>query len=85
MENSDDGEGVPENGPHRWYSLAREFRAYLKASPVKGDAAIAAHVERVCLRIPEGDARTKAVVWVDYGVWEDDKLQHAGRLMKESV
>ncbi len=75
----DDG-GVPDVGPHRWYSMTRDFRAYLKTSAPKADAAVAAHVERVCVRMPESGARTEADVWVDYGVWDDDKLNRAARV-----
>ncbi|MFF5532089.1 hypothetical protein ACFY71_06370 [Streptomyces cinerochromogenes] len=71
--------GVPDAGPHRWFSMTRDFRAYLKGSASKKDAAIAAHVEKVCVRMP-GDGRTAARVWVDYGVWEDDELQHAAEM-----
>ncbi|GGS66849.1 hypothetical protein [Streptomyces cinerochromogenes] len=75
---TDDG-GVPDVGPHRWFSMTRDFRAYLKGSASKKDTAIAAHVEKVCVRMP-GDGRTEASVWVDYGVWEDDELQHAAEV-----
>ncbi|MET9446598.1 hypothetical protein [Streptomyces cinerochromogenes] len=77
-ETTDDG-GVPDAGPHRWFSMTRDFRAYLKGSASKKDAAVAAHVEKVCVRMP-GDGRTAASVWVDYGVWEDDGLQHAAEV-----
>ncbi|MFF3917308.1 hypothetical protein ACFYZB_28200 [Streptomyces sp. NPDC001852] len=74
---SEDGSGVPQAGPHRWFPMAREFRAYLTASASSADAAIAAHVDRVCVRMPGSDGRTEADVWVDYGVWDDDKLERA--------
>ncbi|MBL1084182.1 hypothetical protein JK359_19800 [Streptomyces actinomycinicus] len=76
----DDGAGVPAAGPHRWFPMTREFRAHLKASARKADAAVAAHVEKVCIRTPGGDGRTEADVWVDYGVWEDDELQRAAEV-----
>ncbi|MER6031751.1 hypothetical protein [Streptomyces sp. NPDC001851] len=69
--------GAPGTGPHRWFSMKREFRAYLTTSAPKGDAAIAAHVDRVCIRTPDDSGRTEADVWVDYGVWDDQKLEHA--------
>ncbi|WP_225826962.1 hypothetical protein [Streptomyces naphthomycinicus] len=77
---TEDGASVPEVGSHRWFSMTREFRAYLKTAAPKADAAIAAHVERVCVRTPANDGRTVADVWVDYGVWEDGKLKHAAEV-----
>ncbi|MGW2647481.1 hypothetical protein ACWC2T_21745 [Streptomyces sp. NPDC001393] len=74
---SENGSGVPQTGPHRWFPMALEFRAYLTASADKADAAIAAHVDRVCVRTPGSDGRTEADVWVDYGVWDDDKRERA--------
>ncbi|GGU87504.1 hypothetical protein GCM10010260_21130 [Streptomyces filipinensis] len=76
---TEDGADVPGAGPHRWFSMAREFRAYLMASAPKGDAAIAAHVTRVCVRTPDDSGRTEADVWVDYGVWQDDELNDAAK------
>ncbi|MEU7409244.1 hypothetical protein AB0B40_07925 [Streptomyces sp. NPDC042638] len=76
---TEDDQGVPSAGPHRWFSMTREFRDYLRTGAPKADAAIAAHVGKVCVRTPEGDGRTEADVWVDYGVWEDDKLNRATR------
>ncbi|MEU2715854.1 hypothetical protein [Streptomyces sp. NPDC007205] len=71
--------GVPGAGPHRWFSMTREFRAYLTAGAPKGDAAVAAHVTRVCIRTPDDSGRTEADVWVDYGVWQDDELNRAAK------
>jgi hypothetical protein len=76
---TEDDPGVPSAGPHRWFSMTREFRDYLRTGAPKADAALAAHVGKVCVRTPEGDGRTEADVWVDYGVWEDGKLNRATR------
>jgi hypothetical protein len=69
-----DGAGVPAAGSHRWFSMTRAFRAYLRAGAPKADAAVAAHVERVCVRTSGDGGRTVAHVWVDYGVWDDAEL-----------
>ncbi|MFF7749722.1 hypothetical protein ACFZCP_10780 [Streptomyces sp. NPDC007971] len=74
---TEDGAGVPEAGPHRWFPMTREFRAYLAAGVSKGDVAIAAHVSRVCVRTPDDSGRTEADVWVDYGVWQDGERNRA--------
>ncbi|MFJ8945036.1 hypothetical protein ACIRG4_17690 [Streptomyces sp. NPDC102395] len=67
---TDDGGEVPTSGPHRWYPMLREFRAYLTSGAAKADAAVAAHVTSVHVRVPAGSARSVAVVRVDYGVGE---------------
>ncbi|MDX5566305.1 hypothetical protein PYK79_27300 [Streptomyces sp. ID05-04B] len=67
---TDDGGSVPTEGPHRWFPMLREFRAYLASSVPKADAAVAAHVTGVHVRVPAGQVRSVAVVHVDYGVWE---------------
>ncbi|MFI0812404.1 hypothetical protein [Streptomyces echinatus] len=77
---TEDGVGVPDAGPHRWFSMTRDFRGYLKSGVPKADAAIAAHVERVCVRMPEAGGRTKAYVWADYGVWDDAQLDRVVRV-----
>ncbi|MFD8392959.1 hypothetical protein ACFV2N_28100 [Streptomyces sp. NPDC059680] len=85
---TEDGAGVPQVGPHRWFPMTRDFRAYLSASTRKADAAIAAHVERVCVRTPEGGGRTLSEVRVDYGVWEQDAMDRTARVFarwRESV
>ncbi|MGW2856613.1 hypothetical protein ACWDAZ_33210 [Streptomyces sp. NPDC001215] len=41
---TDDDGGVPTAGPHRWFPMLREFRAYLSTDAPEADAAIAAHV-----------------------------------------
>ncbi|MFI9253466.1 hypothetical protein [Streptomyces sp. NPDC053069] len=74
-----DGGQVPSDG-YPWYSMTRDFRAYLKASASKADAAVAAHVEKVCVRAAGSDGRTVSDVWVDYGVWEDDELERTARV-----
>lgn len=76
---AEDGGGAPEAGPHRWFSMTREFRAYLTTNAPKGGAAIAAHVTRVCIRTPDDSGRTEADVWVDYGVWQDRELGNAAK------
>ncbi|MGW3207645.1 hypothetical protein [Streptomyces sp. NPDC001135] len=76
---TEDGAGVPGAGPHRWFPMAREFRTYLTTSAPKADAAIAAHVTRVCVRTPDDSGRTEADVWVDYGVWQDVELRNAAK------
>ncbi|MEU6476489.1 hypothetical protein ABZ858_06280 [Streptomyces sp. NPDC047017] len=65
---TDDSEDAPSTGPHRWFPMLREFRAYLTTKAPKADAVHAAHVESVYVRTPEGSARATAVVHVDYGV-----------------
>ncbi|MGW2418444.1 hypothetical protein ACWC0C_04135 [Streptomyces sp. NPDC001709] len=70
---------APGVGPHRWFPMTREFRAYLTTSAPKGDAAVAAHVTRVCIRTPDDSGRTEADVWVDYGVWQDAELERAAK------
>ncbi|MER6416011.1 hypothetical protein ABT273_34000 [Streptomyces humidus] len=67
---SDDNGSAPANGPNRWFPMLREFRAYLATSVTKADAALAAHVTSVRIRVPVGSARSEAVVRVDYGVAE---------------
>ncbi|MEU0673785.1 hypothetical protein ABZ330_12985 [Streptomyces sp. NPDC006172] len=67
---TDDDGGVPTSGPHRWYPMLREFRAYLTSGAAKADAEVAAHVTSVHVRVPAGGARSVAVVRVDYGVGE---------------
>ncbi|WP_328476351.1 hypothetical protein OHS71_02635 [Streptomyces sp. NBC_00377] len=69
----DTGDDVPVDGPHRWFPMLREFRAYLAASVPRADAAIAAHVTSVHIRVPAGSARSVAVVRVDYGVSEQER------------
>ncbi|WP_069770712.1 hypothetical protein [Streptomyces sp. LUP30] len=68
---TDDGASVPTSGPNRWFPMLREFRAYLASSVPKADAALAAHVTSVRIRVPAGSARSEAVVRVDYGVGEE--------------
>lgn len=70
---TDDGGGVPASGPHRWYPMLREFRAYLASGVAKADAAVSAHVTSVRVRVPAGSARSVAVVRVDYGVGEQEE------------
>ncbi|NEA52005.1 hypothetical protein [Streptomyces sp. SID10815] len=80
---TDDGrdEGVPTTGPHRWFPMLREFRAYLRTSaPRKSDAAIAAHVTSARTRTLPGGARVVAEVHADYGVWETDELDRAAEV-----
>ncbi|MGQ4363755.1 hypothetical protein [Streptomyces sp. SAS_272] len=77
---TDDGGGVPTAGPHRWFPMLREFRAYLASSVPKADAAVAAHVTGVQVRMPADGARSVAVVHVDYGVWEQAGADRTARL-----
>ncbi|GAA3133915.1 hypothetical protein GCM10010521_19630 [Streptomyces rameus] len=60
--------------PHREDSPLHAFRAYLTTKAPKADAAIAPHVTSVSTRTATADARSVAVVHVDYGVWEDAEL-----------
>ncbi|MDX3113440.1 hypothetical protein [Streptomyces scabiei] len=69
---TDDG-STPTGGPNRWFPMLREFRAYLATSVPKADAALAAHVTSVRIRVPAGSARSEAVVRVDFGVGEQDE------------
>lgn len=68
---TDDGASAPTSGPNRWFPMLREFRAYLASSVPEADAALAAHVTSVRIRVPAGSARSEAVVRVDYGVGEE--------------
>ncbi|MFJ1732818.1 hypothetical protein [Streptomyces sp. NPDC088254] len=77
---TDDGEGVPTSGPHRWYPMLREFRAYLTSGATKADAAVAAHVTSVHVRVPAGNARSVAVVRVDYGVGEQKQADRTAEV-----
>ncbi|MEU5633168.1 hypothetical protein ACH47C_22945 [Streptomyces rishiriensis] len=70
---TDDYGSVPTSGPNRWFPMLREFRAYLASGLPKADAAIAAHVTSVRIRVPAGSARSEAVVRVDYGVAEEEE------------
>ncbi|MGW5259227.1 hypothetical protein ACWERW_41330 [Streptomyces sp. NPDC004012] len=69
---TDDDGGVPTAGPHRWFPMLREFRAYLSTDAPEADAAIAAHVTGAYIRTPADSTRSTAVVRVDYGVMEQD-------------
>lgn len=70
-ETTDDAGGVPTSGPNCWYPMLREFRAYLTADAPNADAALAAHVTGVRVRVPAGGARTESVVRVDFGAGEE--------------
>ncbi|MFI2641074.1 hypothetical protein [Streptomyces sp. NPDC018610] len=78
-EGTTDG-SVPATGPHRWFPMLHEFRAYLTTSARKADAAIAAHVTSVETRTPAGGARSVAVVRVDYGVGEQDEADRTAEV-----
>ncbi|KOX02906.1 hypothetical protein [Streptomyces sp. NRRL B-3648] len=67
-------------GPHRWFSMTRDFRTYLKGDGRKVDAAMAGHVLSVHVRNPEGTARTEAWVQVTYGVMEEDDADRAAKV-----
>lgn len=58
----------------RWYSMTREFVAYLKASHSKADAALAAHVHSVSVCTTQGGARTLARVRAEFDVWDSESL-----------
>ncbi|MEV7124454.1 hypothetical protein [Streptomyces sp. NPDC093260] len=74
-------ESVPTTGPHRWFPMLREFRAYLRTgAPKKSDAALAAHVTSVRTRTLAGGDRVVAVVRADYGVWETDELDRTAEV-----
>ncbi|MFJ9742892.1 hypothetical protein [Streptomyces sp. NPDC101166] len=77
---TEDGVGVPTSGPHRWYPMLREFRAYLTSGASKADAAVAAHVTSVHVRVPSGSARSVAVVRVDYGVGEQKQADRTAEV-----
>ncbi|MFJ4521340.1 hypothetical protein ACIP4Y_10390 [Streptomyces sp. NPDC088810] len=66
-------------GPHRWFPMARDFRAYLKADGRKADAAMAGHVLSVYVRNPEGTDRTEAWVRVTYGVMEQEDADRTAK------
>ncbi|MEH0557223.1 MULTISPECIES: hypothetical protein [unclassified Streptomyces] len=75
-----DNKRVPTEGPHRWFPMLREFRSYLGAGLPKEDAAVAAHVTGVHVRVPAGTDRRVAVVNVDYGVWEQAGVDRTARV-----
>ncbi|MET9290637.1 hypothetical protein [Streptomyces sp. NPDC003077] len=79
----DEGSLVPTAGPHRWFPMLREFRAYLAADASKADAAIADHVRRVYIRTPAGTARSEAVVRVDYGIMESEKADRTAEVFTQ--
>ncbi|MFI9721978.1 hypothetical protein ACIHFE_20335 [Streptomyces sp. NPDC052396] len=80
-DNTEDDDGaVPTAGPHRWFPMRREFRAYLGAHAPKADAAIASHVRSVYTRTPAGSARLVAVVRVDYGITQQDDADRTARV-----
>ncbi|MFF9817951.1 hypothetical protein [Streptomyces sp. NPDC014006] len=64
----------------RWYSMTREFVAYLRTAAPKADAALAAHVHSVGVCTTQGGARTLARVRVDYDVWEDGPLNRTAQV-----
>ncbi|MCQ9129605.1 hypothetical protein [Streptomyces hilarionis] len=74
---TDDQGSEPANGPHRWFPMLREFRAYLATDASAADSAIASHVTSVRVRVPAGGARSEAVVRVDYGVGEEERADRA--------
>ncbi|MER6560239.1 hypothetical protein ABT300_21395 [Streptomyces sp. NPDC001027] len=75
-----DGKRVPTQGPHRWFPMLREFRAFLGAGLPTADAAVAAHVTGVHVRVPAGSDRRVAVVLVDYGVWEQADVDRTAQV-----
>ncbi|MFF7190643.1 hypothetical protein ACFZAR_36750 [Streptomyces sp. NPDC008222] len=77
---TDDDGGVPTAGPHRWFPMLREFRAYLTTNAPEADAAIATHVTSVYIRTPAGSTRAMAVVRVDYGVMEQEDADHTAKV-----
>ncbi|MDQ0959895.1 cytoskeletal protein RodZ [Streptomyces sp. B4I13] len=77
---TDDAGSVPTEGPHRWFPMLREFRAYLASSVPEADAAVSAHVTSVQVRVPAGSARSVAVVHVDYGLWEQAGADRTARI-----
>lgn len=80
-ETSDDqGTDDPASGPHRWFPMLREFRAYLTKDAPKADAALASHVTSVHIRVPADSARSVAVVRVDFGVGEQDSADRTAKV-----
>ncbi|MDX2679023.1 hypothetical protein [Streptomyces soliscabiei] len=80
-ETSDDqGTDDPASGPHRWFPMLREFRAYLTTDGPKADAALASHVTSVHIRVPADSARSVAVVRVDFGVGEQDSADRTAKV-----
>ncbi|MFI5796398.1 hypothetical protein [Streptomyces sp. NPDC051677] len=76
---TEDGGDVPVSGPHRWFPMLREFRAYLTTDAPKADAFLAAHVTSVNVRVPADSARSVAVVRVDYGVGEQESADRTAK------
>jgi hypothetical protein len=80
-ETSDDqGTDDPASGPHRWFPMLSEFRAYLTTDAPKADAALASHVTSVHIRVPADSARSVAVVRVDFGVGEQDSADRTAKV-----
>ncbi|MER6121309.1 hypothetical protein ABT173_01130 [Streptomyces sp. NPDC001795] len=77
---TDDDGGVPTAGPHRWFPMLREFRAYLTTNAPKADAAIATHVTSAYLRTLADSARSMSVVRVDYGVGEQEDADRTAKV-----
>jgi hypothetical protein len=75
-----DNKRVPTEGPHRWFPMLREFRAFLGAGVPEADAAVAAHVKGVHVRVPPGSDRRVAVVNVDYSVWDQAEIDRTARV-----
>jgi hypothetical protein len=76
----DQGTDGPASGPHRWFPMLREFRAYLTTDAPKADAALASHVTSVHIRVPADSARSVAVVRVDFGVGEQDSADRTAKV-----
>ncbi|PKW12001.1 hypothetical protein SAMN05428944_0762 [Streptomyces sp. 1222.5] len=58
----------------------RAFRTYLRTEGPKADAAIASHVLGVRVHEAGSGARTRATVEVDYGVWDDERLDRTAEV-----
>jgi hypothetical protein len=80
-ETSDDQDtDDPASGPHRWFPMLREFRAYLTTDAPKADASLASHVTSVHIRVPADSARSVAVVRVDFGVGEQESADRTAKV-----
>ncbi|MEU3839666.1 hypothetical protein AB0E88_06480 [Streptomyces sp. NPDC028635] len=64
----------------RWYSMTREFLAYLRTDAPKADAALAAHVHSASVCTTQGGARTLARVRADYDVGQQEPLDRTARV-----
>ncbi|MFE5217342.1 MULTISPECIES: hypothetical protein [unclassified Streptomyces] len=72
--------GTAAGTPAPGVPALRAFRTYLRTKGPKADAAIASHVLSVRVHDAGSGARTRATVEVDYGVWDDERLDRTAEV-----